>query len=183
MMIHMNMVAIFAIVWLLWYLYTLQKRWIPRIKEAIYTIWRDNGVDTEEDDAEDEEDARQRERIAYVDSFSIFTTRTICIFFIVISIIFECIDIVGLICAQQTIGTVRSEAFALHVIMGIYVCSLIFQGQFMMRYMRRFYNRDAALSVMCRYIQIFKPQNYLIDIKDICMALVALRLLAASVSG
>ena len=58
MMIHINMTAVFALVWLLWYLYTLQKRWVPKIKEAIYAIWRDNGVETNDDD---EDEAREEE--------------------------------------------------------------------------------------------------------------------------
>lgn len=185
MMIHINMTAVFALVWLLWYLYTLQKRWVPKIKEAIYAIWQDNGVETSDDDedAAREEESKRREEVAQIDSFSFFSTRTICILFVLVFVFFECIDIVGLMCAQQTVASVRKEAFALHIIMGIYVCYLIFQGQFILRYIQRFYNHDVAFSVMYRYAQIFKPQNYLTDIKDICMALVALRLLAASVSG
>ena len=185
MMIHMNMTAVFALVWLLWYLYTLQKRWVPKIKEAIYTIWRDNGVETNDDSEEEEgeEEAKRREQVAQIDSFSFFSTRTICILFVLVFVFFECIDIVGMMCAQEAVASVRKEAFALHIIMGIYVCYLIFQGQFILRYIQRFYNHDVAFSVMYRYAQIFKPQNYLTDIKDICMALVALRLLAAAVSG
>lgn len=185
MMIHINMTAVFALVWLLWYLYTLQKQWVPRIKEAIYAVWRDNGVEADDDNEteEQEEETRRREEIEQIDSFSLFSTRTICIVFVLIFVFFECIDIVGMICAQQAVASVRKEAFALHIIMGIYVCYLIFQGQFILRYIQRFYNHDVAFSVMYRYAQIFKPQNYLTDIKDICMALVALRLLAAVVSG
>ena len=176
----MNMTAIFALVWLLWYIYTLKKRWIPRIKEAIYTIWRDNGVDAE---PQDEEESKQREDIEQIDSFSMISARTICILFTGLFVVFECIDIIGMILAQQTVGAVRQEEFALHIVMGIYVCYIIFQGQFLIRYIQRFYCHDVAFSVMYRYAQIFRPQNYLTDIKDICMALVALRLLAASVLG
>lgn len=179
----MNMTALFALLWLLWYLNTLQKRWIPLIKDAIYSIWRDNGVDVDEEEADDDdEDDSNRSRIEEIDRFSPVSTRTICIMFLVVFVFFEIVDIVGLALAQHTVASIPKEAFALHVIMGIYVCYLIFQGQFAIRYIQRFYSHDVAFSVMYRYAQIFRPQNYLTDIKDISMTLVALRLLAASLT-
>lgn len=162
----MNIVLLYAVVWLILCLHVQRKRWQPVVQRWLRQIRR------QESPREDAEKRDIREKSEMIDNFNVFSPSFIYALFTCLMLLLEGIDIVGLLLTAALVSG-QIATWAVYALGIVYACHFVTRLQYLYRMRRVITTRQSPMTLLNRYTSIFDKPTVLSDVKNLGLLIAA----------